>query len=274
MILVCLAAALGSWRLSCLACFSSMASFEQMDANRDGVISREEFMFGMLDQNQDGQISREEFAAMPRMGGYPAFGGTMPPAGFITEPITQVGQPMYGAPMQPMYAAPPPVTYAAPMQSVSYAAATTQVPTYAAPPPVTYAAPVTAQPATYAAPVTAYGAPLVMEGTTETVAEPMENTVSTLAATTLGEPTPLTTNTLAPQPKAQKPMQTMMGTTTQVKMNIESVKDSAKAGAKRRAGRWEVRNARLRVTKRALRVLEGLRGQGAPAFGAVDADQG
>lgn len=222
-----------------------MASFEQMDANRDGVISREEFMFGMLDQNQDGQISREEFASMPRMmGGYPGF-GTVPPSGFITEPITQVGQPMYGAPMgQPVtYAAPQaaPVTYAAPMQSVSYAAATTQVPTYAAPtqPPVTYAAPITAQapPATYAAPVTApyamptYGAPpLVMEGTTETVAEPMENTVSTLA-TTMGEPTPLTTNTLAPQPKAQKPMQTMMGTTTQVKMNIESVKDSAKAGA-------------------------------------------
>eukprot|EP00441_Pelagodinium_beii_P042359 CAMPEP_0197650406 /NCGR_PEP_ID=MMETSP1338-20131121/30925_1 /TAXON_ID=43686 ORGANISM="Pelagodinium beii, Strain RCC1491" /NCGR_SAMPLE_ID=MMETSP1338 /ASSEMBLY_ACC=CAM_ASM_000754 /LENGTH=50 /DNA_ID=CAMNT_0043224805 /DNA_START=32 /DNA_END=181 /DNA_ORIENTATION=+ len=37
--------------------------FAQMDANNDGVVSREEFMFAQMDANGDGQISREEFAA-------------------------------------------------------------------------------------------------------------------------------------------------------------------------------------------------------------------
>lgn len=50
------------------------------------------------------------------------------------------------------------------------------------------------------------------------------NTVATTETT-------VTTNTLAPQPK--RPIGgTIMGTTTQVKVSVEGVKDSGKAGDK------------------------------------------
>ena len=75
-----------------------------------------------------------------------------------------------------------------------------------------------------------YGAPSATptmvshEGTAETVVpEPIDATVNTVATTD----TAVTTNTMAPQLK--RPTQTMMGTTTQVKISVEGVKDSGKA---------------------------------------------
>ena len=75
-----------------------------------------------------------------------------------------------------------------------------------------------------------YGAPSAIptmvshEGTAETVVpEPIDATVNTVATTD----TAVTTNTMAPQLK--RPTQTMMGTTTQVKISVEGVKDSGKA---------------------------------------------
>ena len=72
-----------------------------------------------------------------------------------------------------------------------------------------------------------YGAPsMVHEGTETVIPEPIDATVNTVATTE----TTVTTNTLAPQPK--RPIGgTIMGT-TQVKVSVEGVKDSGKAGDK------------------------------------------
>ena len=73
-----------------------------------------------------------------------------------------------------------------------------------------------------------YGAPsMVHEGTETVIPEPIDAKVNTVATTE----TTVTTNTLAPQPK--RPIGgTIMGTTTQVKVSVEGVKDSGKAGDK------------------------------------------
>eukprot|EP00933_Yihiella_yeosuensis_P014027 TRINITY_DN12733_c1_g1_i2.p1 TRINITY_DN12733_c1_g1~~TRINITY_DN12733_c1_g1_i2.p1 ORF type:complete len:625 (-),score=176.09 TRINITY_DN12733_c1_g1_i2:557-2431(-) len=160
-----------------------VTAFDRLDANHDGVITRQEFAaaaapavsyaapvqqpvtygapvtaFDRLDANHDGIITRQEFAAAAA----PAVTYATP----APAPVT------YAAPAQPSYAAP--VQYSAPLAQnpfdrldanhdgiitrQEFAAAAAPAVTYAAPAPapVTYAAP--AQPS-YAAPVQ-YSAPL------------------------------------------------------------------------------------------------------------------